>query len=40
MPVLADTKVLPEALDRTYERIRKVLDAPEATRARTRRRSR
>jgi ATP adenylyltransferase len=38
MPVLADTKVLPEALDRTYRRIRKALEG--ATPSRPRRRTR
>ncbi len=37
MPVTADTKVLPEALDRTYARLRRALDA-EAARGTKRRR--
>jgi len=37
MPVLAGTKVLPEALDRTYRRLKKALAAPSARRGRTRR---
>ncbi|HEY6573106.1 MAG TPA: HIT domain-containing protein, partial [Candidatus Eisenbacteria bacterium] len=37
MPVTADTKVMPEALDRTYARVRRALDA-EAARGATRRR--
>lgn len=39
MPVLADTKVLPEALDRTYRRLRKRLDGTAAP-VRPRRRAR
>ena len=39
MPVLAETKVLPEAIDRTYRRLRKRLDAP-SERTRPRRRAR
>jgi len=37
MPVTANTKVLPEALQRTYARVRRALDA-EAARGATRRR--
>jgi ATP adenylyltransferase len=32
MPVLADTKVLPEAIGRTYQRLRRALDGPEPRR--------
>jgi ATP adenylyltransferase len=37
MPVTADTKVLPEALDRTYARVRRALDAETARDAKRRR---
>jgi len=37
MPVTADTKVLPEALDRTYARVRRALDAESARDAKRRR---
>lgn len=37
MPVIADTKVLPEALDLTYARVRRALEAEIARRAKRRR---
>ncbi len=37
MPVIADTKVLPEALDRTYARIRRALEGEMARAAKRRR---
>lgn len=40
MPVLAETKVLPEPLDSTFRRLRKALETPKAPAARSRRRSR
>lgn len=40
MPVLAATKVLPEALDRTYARLRKSLDGGAPPKPRARRRAR
>jgi ATP adenylyltransferase len=36
MPVIADTKVLPEALDRTYARVRRALETEIARRAKRR----